>query len=123
MLLASLQQSGERGGERLKRLDRILSSLSPDVRETQRSAVSACGAGLQALAEQLQQHQLAVAELGVRATLAVNDEPGAMSDVRKHLEQQQQALSTWERAVAAQMEAIAALQAPSARKSLSHPVK
>lgn len=118
LLLATLQAAAERGAERLRRLERILGSLSPDVRSGKRGEVDACRLGLVSLGEQLRALQLGGAELGVRAALAA-EEPGSVGDVKRQLEAQQGALTAWERQVAALMDAIAGLQDPAARKSLS----
>ena len=66
-MLANLKQGCEWGGERLRRLERVVMGLAPDVTEARRGRVEACRAALVDMAAELQQLQLAGSALGAQA--------------------------------------------------------
>ncbi|MEW5315883.1 MAG: hypothetical protein WDW38_007282 [Sanguina aurantia] len=114
VLLASLQHSCERGGERLQRLSRILDSLAGDAADPR--MVSRCFAALAELRRELSEMQRGGSVFSKRAAAAVDRTE--QTSVRRALESQQRLLARWEEAVAGQMEVVTSLQEPAQRSSL-----
>jgi hypothetical protein len=113
-LLASLQQTAARGGERLRRLERVLATIAADAAEPKRAA--SASAAVAGLGRELARLQAANAEFA--AALQAAGTRGELAEVKARLEGQQGLLSAWEERVRAALEACAELQSPSRRNSM-----